>query len=145
MQEMTETDRLALECQKLAPQVLALCDILRPQGVRTYPWGKDPRFQVVDFGDREPSETLYVSERGGVVRHTCEYSGHNGDSYGDEERALPAQECRDRLRGLHARLTEMAVKAELDRIKRREDERRLEEAKYLVSCRLARKLGQDVE
>ncbi len=124
MQEMSEADRLALQCQQLAPQVLALCAHLTGKGVRTRPWDEDPQFHVISFDDDyEPGKTLYVAARGGVVRHTCEYSHHNGDSYGHEEKACTPKECLAELRCLRDRLVEMALK-ESRRQAKRDEERR---------------------
>lgn len=86
---------------------------------RMYPWHKDTDFQWIDFGDREPSETFAVHHDGRIVRHTCEYSGHNGDSYGDEYEELTGDKAQKALDGLVGRLEGLAMAAE---------ERRLEEA-----------------
>ncbi len=124
MQEMSEADRLALRCQKLAPQVLFLCEHLAGRGVRTRPWSKDPQFLVIRFDeDYEPGKTLYVAARGSVVRHTCEYSYHNGDSYGHEEDACSPEECLDELRYLRDRLIKMALKDVSSRARQAEERR----------------------
>lgn len=71
---------------------------------RTYPRHKDAEFERLDFGEREPSETFAVAADGRVVRHTCQYSGHNGDSYDDQYFYLSPEELQKTLDGLVGRL-----------------------------------------
>ena len=74
----------------LARQVLVLSEIAN---VRTYQDHNDVNMQWVDFGDYEPEETFGISLEGGVTRHTCLYSGHNGDSYDDKCEVLSAKDA----------------------------------------------------
>ena len=83
----------------------------------------------LDTREREPSSWLTFSREGHVVEHSCEYSGHNGDSYGHKERVLDPVESLRRLEGLAHMLEGRALAME---------ERRLEEAAHRHRQELAR-------
>lgn len=99
---------------QLASQLLGLCQKLTVRGgIRTRPYHRDPDFTVISMtDDYEPSSTLYVSAAGMVIRHTCEYSHHNGDSYGNEEELLVPAEAYDAMKALLDRLVTKAVAIE---------------------------------
>jgi hypothetical protein len=126
----------------LARRVLALCEFLNEEGVawsckvRTHSYDRNPDFTWLDFGEREPSETFAVSLDGNVVRHTCEYSGHNGDSYGDKYEALQPELALDALRGLCGQLERRALDAEERRLKEAADRRRADAAMKNLNARL---------
>lgn len=87
--------------------------------LRMYPKHDNKDFEWIDFGEREPGETFAVAEDGRVIRHTCQYSGHNGDSYDDKYFDLKGEEAQKVLDALASRMEGLALAAE---------ERRLEEA-----------------
>jgi len=128
----------------LALRCLALAEFLKDspifsERVRTSEHQDDPRYQWFDFGEREPEETFAVSRAGAVIRHTCSYSGHNGDSYGDTYEVLDASSAAAALQRLHDKLERRALAAEERRLAEAALRRRTEAAKRNLSARLRTK------
>lgn len=121
----------------LAREVLALCDMLAGRGVRACPCVGREGFKIIDLGDREPAETLYVSAEGAVVRRTCKHSHHNGDPYDDREELLEPQEALTQLLILSARLKQRVVEDEVRLIEARRVGQLHAEALAVVEQRLA--------
>lgn len=108
-------------------------------GLRTYPWHVDKEFDWVDFGERKPYETFAVARDGRVVRHTCEYSGHNGDSYDDQYVYLEKEAAQKALAGLVNRLEGLALAAEERRLEEAARRRKAMAAKLSLNARLRSK------
>ena len=125
--------------QPLARQVLALCSLLKAAGlVRTYPDSHLPEASVISFNeDYEPGELLSVSPQGIVLRFTCEYSHHNGDSYDEKNVVLDHLAAHAALQRLHDRLMRMATKRELQRMDDKARDDREQEARRHVEAFLA--------
>lgn len=101
--------------------------------------GKHAGFHWMDFGEREPPESFAVSTDGSVVRHTCEYSGHNGDSYGDEFELLDGERAQNVLNAIAGKLEGIALAAEERRLEEAEHRRKAIAAKRNLNARLKSK------
>jgi hypothetical protein len=104
--------------------------------VRAYPWHEDPDFVFLDFGEREPATTHAVSSDGMVMEHTCEYSGHNGDSYGHKYVRLTAQQSLEVVLRLVGELERRALAVEERRLEDAARRRRTEAAMKNLNARL---------
>jgi hypothetical protein len=74
---------------------------------------KDPKFSEVTFDSEYEPTCWYAVSPGNsfVYRLTCEYSCHNGASYGLEQKMLDGDMSRAALLGLVSRLKALALKA----------------------------------
>ncbi len=124
------------EAIALARRVFALAKLVGPFVCNPQESSKYPFYFWFGSQDREPSETFLVSKAGGVIRHTCEYSGHNGDSYGDKYEHLAEVEAFKALTHLNARLENAALSKEETRLKESEVNRRKAIALSNLNARL---------
>ena len=89
-----------------AERVLALCKLVK---VRTYKSDSHPEFTAIDFDEREPETTFYVSQAGDVIELSFLYSGHNGDVYERTLKHLNSNDAESALVKLDAKLTQIAL------------------------------------
>ena len=120
---------------QLIRRALALCEVL---GVRTSEDQTGGRIWI-DLGLREPGSWLDVARDGRCWLCTCEYSGHNGDSYGHKERLLGEEEAMRNLLHLCSGLEAKALAAEERRLEEAARRRRTEVAKQNLTARLRNK------
>lgn len=133
----------------LVTRIVALCDLLDGSANPALRWGESVRLvtydregatrhvpMTVDTHEREPSSWISFTRAGAVTEHRCEYSGHNGDSYGHTERELGHEEALKALQGLNHLLERRALDAEERRLEEAADRRRADAAMKNLNARL---------